>query len=537
MGNFSRRFWPKRSVSHDGGGSVSTPPPSDVGQQAGDEEGAANEDVPFDETAKAELALVASEPQSEPLVIVAPSSRKPEGLWSAAYREAVESQETIDQTILEVEKIQDLFVQLEATETGSPDDSLFRRGLKHLESIKGPLTQMKLMLDLTSPLASAEPAAATVIGVVQGVTALAISLATAREKLTENIGKMLDQIQVIDDCDAVGQNLVHRSTVHKALVKVYITMLEFYGVAYKLLHMSTGKLTFKLFQDNTQLPGIISRFIELTNILKGYIDMATTEMVAEIHTNIVSNDVKQWLGFDKILTRDRFYTGAEGAMSDAACEWLLEDETFRSWYSSPGSSQLVLAGEMGCGKTVLTTYVTKRILQRSDHQMPRSLVCYHYCRDDESGNALYIAQSLVLQLLHQHAKPLEKQFHDWYTAICAQNKPAPTTDLVALQKYFFDRIEEIGRDREVVVILDGLDECDPGIAGFVNGFKEKSGTVPHLKVLYSTRPYTRILEMLSHVQQLSVSSKLNRTGDEALARHLVRKLEPELGEKTGARNS
>lgn len=70
-------------------------------------------------------------------------------------------------------------------------------------------------------------------------------------------------------------------------------MLELYGVAYELLHMRSGKLMIKLVQDNTQLPGIISRFIELTKILKMHIDLATTVIVEEIHDNVISMNGKQ----------------------------------------------------------------------------------------------------------------------------------------------------------------------------------------------------------------------------------------------------
>ncbi|KAK8018536.1 hypothetical protein PG991_007726 [Apiospora marii] len=524
--------------------SGSTPTCSALSPDVGDEtltsaRDETDKDASLEETGTVELAAVNLESASELVIIDAPCSRPPTpqgkeelGLWSAAYREAVASQNTVDQTILRVESIQELFAQLEATESGSPDDSLFRKGLKQLEKLKGPLQQMKLVLDVTSPLASAEPAAATVISVVQGVTALAISLATARETLTSNIGEMLEQMQVIDECDSVAQQMRDdRKAIHVALVNVYSTMLQFYGVAYELLHMSTGRMTFKLVRDDTKLPGIISRFIVLTGILKDRIDMATIKMVEEIHTSIISNEVKQWLGFDKILSRDRFHTGAEGVRNDDACEWLLQDQTFRKWYTDRGSAQLVLVGEMGCGKTVLTTFVTKKMLLRGDHQIPRSLVCYHYCRDDESGNAVYIAQSLVLQLIHQHAKPLEKQFHDWYKATYTHNKPVPTTDLDALLGYFYESVKEIGENREVVVILDGLDECDAKIASFVDKFRKLSDEVPHFKVMYSTRPHTRILNLLSHAPQLSINSKLNRSRDETLARHLVKKLEPKLGDE------
>lgn len=94
-------------------------------------------------------------------------------LWSAAYREAVESLgEEIDIAILKGENVTELFRQLEEIDEEVTQESTFVRGVKYLRSIQVPLEKFKLALDLASPLANIEPTATTVVGVVRSVTAV-----------------------------------------------------------------------------------------------------------------------------------------------------------------------------------------------------------------------------------------------------------------------------------------------------------------------------------------------------------------------------
>lgn len=93
-------------------------------------------------------------------------------LWSAAYREAVESLcDEIDITSLEGKNVAQLLKDLEDTEKGVTQESTIMRGWKRLRDLEPALQNVKLALDLASPLAI-EPTARTVIGVVSTVTAV-----------------------------------------------------------------------------------------------------------------------------------------------------------------------------------------------------------------------------------------------------------------------------------------------------------------------------------------------------------------------------
>jgi hypothetical protein len=94
-------------------------------------------------------------------------------IWSTAYREAVESLgKDIDVAILKGENVAQLFRQLEEIDKEAAQESLFLRGVKYLKSLQVPLEKFKLALDVAAPLATIEPTATIVFGVVRSVTAV-----------------------------------------------------------------------------------------------------------------------------------------------------------------------------------------------------------------------------------------------------------------------------------------------------------------------------------------------------------------------------
>lgn len=94
-------------------------------------------------------------------------------LWSAAYREAVDSfGDNIDIAILKGKNVALLFRELEAIDKDATKESAFLRGVGYLRDLQVPLERFKLALDLASPLTSIEPTSAAVFGVVRGVTAV-----------------------------------------------------------------------------------------------------------------------------------------------------------------------------------------------------------------------------------------------------------------------------------------------------------------------------------------------------------------------------
>jgi hypothetical protein len=96
-------------------------------------------------------------------------------LWSAAYREAVQSLgKDIDVAILKGSSAAQLLEKLEDVDKEATQESVFLRGVAYLRSIQVPLERFKLALDLASPLGSLDPTASTVLGVVKSVTAVGL---------------------------------------------------------------------------------------------------------------------------------------------------------------------------------------------------------------------------------------------------------------------------------------------------------------------------------------------------------------------------
>jgi hypothetical protein len=98
-----------------------------------------------------------------------------EDVWSAAYREAVESLGEEIRNTLSGKNAEQLFKEVEGIGNEKTHESAFLRGVQRLRFLKVPLDTLKLALDLASPLANLEPTASTVFGVVRSVTAVSLA--------------------------------------------------------------------------------------------------------------------------------------------------------------------------------------------------------------------------------------------------------------------------------------------------------------------------------------------------------------------------
>ncbi|CAN9290739.1 unnamed protein product [Alternaria alternata] len=357
-------------------------------------------------------------------------------LWSAAYREAVDSfGKDIDVAILKGSSAAQLLEKLEGVDKEATQESVFLRGVAYLRSIQVPLERFKLALDLASPLSSLDPTASTVLGVVRSVTAIAISCATADLEFAKQIGEMLEQISYIDDCDTLGQR-ANKTDIYKALVSVYREILEFYIAAHGILTERGKKLAMKMILDTDRLPSIVRSFLGHAETLRKLIEKATWEIVEDI----------------KAMLYD-----CENLRADEACEFLLKHPSFIEWYRASSTQQLVLYGQMGSGKTVAIAYLVDELNRRDEHQLPRPKVCYYYCRDDDTGQAINILSTLILALLEQ-LSGLKRTFYDWYKEKQACGILEPATNAKMLGGFLESVLVTL--DRLLFIVIDGLDECD-----------------------------------------------------------------------------
>lgn len=98
-------------------------------------------------------------------------------IWSAAYREAVENlRAELDITLLEGKHVKRKLENIDNIEKEQTQQSAFLRGVMCLRATKVPLERFKLALDLAFPMASLEPIASAVLGVVRVVTVVCFSV-------------------------------------------------------------------------------------------------------------------------------------------------------------------------------------------------------------------------------------------------------------------------------------------------------------------------------------------------------------------------
>ncbi|EXV04769.1 hypothetical protein X797_002451 [Metarhizium robertsii] len=461
----------------------------------------------------------------------------PSDLWSAAYREAVESLgEDIDVAILKGKGIEQLFHQLEELNTELTEQSAFLAGVEYLQRIKVPLEKFKLALDLATPLTDMQPVSAAVFGVVKGVTAIAISFAAADVEFAKKIGEMLEQMSYIDECDTLGQKSENKN-IHKV-----VSVLDRLGA-----HLTIGrpwypyikrfwsfiKLLLKIILENDKLPAIISEFITRASNLRNLIHTTTLEVVQEIQVmlydqqskspflsaslpmsaNILILSVAAWLGRESELVQSEHHDSLQAIRADEACEFLLKHAHFLNWYcgnDATGSQKLIMVGDMGSGKSVSMAFLVDELVKKSQFQLPRAKVYYYYCQSGKTDNYASFLSTWILQLLEDFPAK-KKAFVELYNQARTQGDRNPGKNKTFLERILKGFLGDV--DRLLFIAIDGLDEFDRRSRKQLVEFLDTSMQVTSkLKVVLSTRPEDEILELLGETPKVYVSSHAGRDG-------------------------
>lgn len=194
--------------------------------------------------------------------------------------------------------------------------------------------------------------------------------------------------------------------------------------------------------------------------------------------------------------------------ADQACEFLLKDPNFINWYHTSDSQQLVILGEMGCGKSVAMSYLVDQLRQREEDQIPKPKICYYYCRDQMTGKDVSVLSVLTLSLLEQ-LPGLKRRFFDWYTQARKSGDYDPVASAEKLEYFLQKMLEAI--DRPVFIVIDGLDECDKhSQIGLLKFLKTLSESISGLKIILSSRPQEKILGQLGQTPRIELGSDVQR---------------------------
>lgn len=138
-----------------------------------------------------------------------------------------------------------------------------------------------------------------------------------------------------------------------------------------------------------------------------------------------------------------------GQRHPGTCEWIQNQQDYKSWLGEPGSACLCTCGILGSGKSVLTAKIVEDLTSEADEQ---TIVCFYYCdySDPMSLEPTRFVASLIKQILLRF--PLES-FGEGSFHIFGDNKKRPSYTksveyLIQLTKMF----------EKVVLVMDGLNE-------------------------------------------------------------------------------
>ena len=211
-----------------------------------------------------------------------------------------------------------------------------------------------------------------------------------------------------------------------------------------------------------------------------------------------------------MIRQSQYHSYLQDLRADKACDFLLTDANFINWYGASDSQQLVILGDMGCGKSVAMAFLVDELSRRNEHQLPQPKICYYYCQDDETGHAIHILSALTLALLEQ-LSGLKKTFYEWYKQNQASGNIEPATNMRKLEEFLIMVLETL--DRPLFVLIDGLDECDRASRNsLLKLLKTLAEKTPRIKIVLSSRPQEEILEQLNDIARIDLSSDAKRDG-------------------------
>lgn len=177
------------------------------------------------------------------------------------------------------------------------------------------------------------------------------------------------------------------------------------------------------------------------------------------------------------------------------CRWFLENPIFLGWRDSDGPDLLWLSAKPGSGKSVLAkTLVEERLVTT----LPRTetVVCYFFFKDVSAYQRSI--NSAIAAILHQIFSQYPSLIHHALLDFNLNGKELPR-----LFDVMWKILENIAFDptaREIICVLDALDECDDSdrnflikkIKNFYSIRRNSRGPRPKLKFLLTSRPYSNI---------------------------------------------
>ncbi|KAF8531694.1 hypothetical protein BDD12DRAFT_914648, partial [Trichophaea hybrida] len=188
------------------------------------------------------------------------------------------------------------------------------------------------------------------------------------------------------------------------------------------------------------------------------------------------------------------------------CTWILDDHRFRSWAKKDGQAILWISGDPGCGKSVLSSFLTKVITNGETNQ---PCMVYFFC--DDKDERLRTAYAILVNLLTQ----LLDQVPDFIAHFLAEpeyitNKEKTSWTFGMLWRVF-ERIINNIHTGQVYILIDALDECEEEsrlkLLNQLQYLLHRPATTLSIKIILTSRPHIPVTLYLTNVIKLPLAAE------------------------------
>ncbi|KAL7905457.1 hypothetical protein GGI35DRAFT_471675 [Trichoderma velutinum] len=354
-------------------------------------------------------------------------------------------------------------------------------------------------------------------------------------------GKVYEDVYLSgDSCNAATKNL------QDALVDLYKSLMELLAHAFARLNEGQGKQFLRALVSGGEGAKLVLALTEqerkvsmaaqgcgavtsqehqrlLKNLDEPIRNVEDT--VKKLLEKVEDGMLEQALEYISAISIGEHQQEKREARTPATCEWLLNTPRFIEWEASSYSSILWLQGNVGAGKSFLTSKVIDHLpatrQQKVEHDEG---FAYFYCSrsDPVRRQTKYILRSYISQLARVPNYPtmMEKNIYALYLRAKKEKRGFSTAEC---ETALVDLINFYPR---TTLILDALDECEmdtrEALARILRNLVDKGeGTV---KIFIASRKEADIEEHLSLQKLVEISTADNKDDIEKYMEEQVAKV-------------
>ncbi|TEY50625.1 hypothetical protein BOTCAL_0275g00140 [Botryotinia calthae] len=302
----------------------------------------------------------------------------------------------------------------------------------------------------------------------------------------EQISKLIAQCKVLEDL--YSQSAGDDVGFDEALLELYVAILTFESHAIQIYRKSTSnrlissiKLPSNKLQDGLEMVWVKHQRVtdctklidaqhirQFENILKQFEQpiVRNATILQDYQDSLKLQERETLLRWLSTIPYRKHHKLKRSERLEGSCEWLLNSTDYIQWKNSSASSILWLNGIAGCGKSVLTSAVIESLCQEASSMGTAAPVAYFYCSrntaEPERANPEEVLRSILEQVSSNTANlPIRKPVVELYKNLKEENRGLLPQESLSLDETTEVLLKILQVD-PFYVVIDALDECDPG---------------------------------------------------------------------------